>query len=49
MEKKLLYESPEVELVHLATEGAILDGSVNASGADVTFGDESAFDVFFGA
>ena len=49
MEKKLLYESPDVELVHLSTGGAILDASVNASGADVTFGDESDFDVFFGA
>ena len=47
MEKKLLYESPQVDLVHLATEGAILDGSVNASGADVSFESSSSFDDFF--
>ena len=47
MEKKLLYESPQVELVHLATEGAILDASVNASGQDVTFESSSTFDAIF--
>lgn len=48
MDKKLQYQSPEVELIHLSTEAAILDGSVNASGADVTFGSEDSFDNIFG-
>ena len=49
MDNKLQYQSPEVDLIHLSTESPLLDGSVDANGADVTFGDESAFDIFFGA
>ena len=49
MKEKLLYESPEVDIVNLSMEGVILEGSVDATGADISFGDESAFDVFFGS
>lgn len=47
MKEKLLYETPEVDIVNLSIGGAILDASVNASGADVTFEDSSTFDAIF--
>jgi len=51
MDKKLQYQAPEVDLIHLATEGAILDGSanMNGTGADVTFYDSGSFDSIFGS
>lgn len=41
--------APEVVIVHLQMEGAILNGSVisTGTGANVTFEDESNFDSFF--
>jgi hypothetical protein len=49
MDKKLEYLSPEVDLIHLSTESPLLDGSVNANGADVTFGESATFESIFGA
>lgn len=47
MDKKLEYQSPEVDLIHLSTESPLLDGSVDANGADVTFGASDAFENIF--
>lgn len=50
MDKKLEYQSPEVDLIHLSTESPLLDGSVDANGADVApFGEPATFESIFGA
>lgn len=47
MDKKLEYQSPEVDLIHLSTESPLLDGSVDANGADVKFDVSDAFENIF--
>ena len=48
MKEKLLYESPEVDIVNLSMEGTILEGSnVDATGQDVTFFDPATFESIF--
>jgi energy-converting hydrogenase Eha subunit G len=49
MNTKQPYTAPEAKILHLLVEGAILSGSVtgSATGADVTFENESDFDSFF--
>ena len=48
MNTKQSYMAPEVVIVHLQMEGAILSGSVTSTGvgANVTFEEESNFDSF---
>lgn len=51
MNTKQTYTAPEVEILHLQMEGAVLSGSGTGAGtgtgADVTFENESDFDSFF--
>lgn len=51
MNTKQSYMAPEVEILHLQFEGAVLSGSGTGTGtgtgADVKFEDESDFDSFF--
>ena len=47
MNTKQTYTAPEVEILHLQIEGAVLSGSGTGTGADVTFENESDFDSFF--
>lgn len=45
MNTKQPYMTPEVDILHLQLEGAVLSGS--GTGADVKFENESDFDSFF--
>lgn len=49
MKTKKTYTAPEVEILHLQIEGAVLSGSGTGfgTGADITFENESDFDSFF--
>lgn len=55
MNTKQTYTAPEVKILHLQIEGAVLSGSGTGAGtgagtgtgADVTFENESDFDSFF--
>ena len=51
MNTKQTYISPEVEILHLQIEGAVLSGSGTGTGtgtgADMIFENESDFDSFF--
>ena len=49
MKTKKNYTAPEVEILHLQIEGAVLSGSGTGTGtgADITFENESDFDSFF--
>jgi len=51
MNTKQSYTTPEVKILHLQFEGAVLSGSGTGAGtgtgADVKFEDESDFDSFF--
>lgn len=49
MDKKLQYQSPEVDLIHLSAESPLLDGSVDANGADVSFETPGTWESIFGA
>ena len=49
MNTKQPYMTPEVDILHLQLEGAVLSGSSTGlgTGADVKFETESDFDSFF--
>ena len=49
MNTKQPYMTPEVDILHLQLEGAVLSGSGTGygTGADMTFENESDFDSFF--
>lgn len=51
MNTKQSYTAPEVKILHLQFEGAVLSGSGTGTGtgtgADITFENESDFDSFF--
>lgn len=47
MDNKQEYLVPEAELIYLNLESPILDASVDATGANVTWGTETGFDDFF--
>ena len=49
MNTKQTYITPEVEILHLQIEGAVLSGSGTGTGtgADMIFENESDFDSFF--